>query len=124
MPTEKITEKESHYDQLEKKTVKTLLENINKEDSGVASVLQAAIPQIESLVVAALGNLKADGRLFYIGAGTSGRLGVLDAAECPPTFGVPAGKVIGVIAGGIKALWRAVEFAGVSATAPSTSDAD
>ena len=83
MTTEKITERESHFDQLEKMTVKTLLENINKEDSGVASVLQAAIPQIESLVVAALGNLKAGGRLFYIGAGTSGRLGVLDAAECP-----------------------------------------
>lgn len=110
MTTEKQTEKDSLYDALEEMKVAELLGNINNEDSTIAGVLHAAIPQIENLVNAILEKMQTGGRLFYIGAGTSGRLGVLDAAECPPTFGVPPSLVIGVIAGGIKALWRAVEF--------------
>jgi len=106
-----ITEQPSHYRHLEKMSVNELLENINKEDQSVPHAIEKAIPQIESLIQAAADKMLAGGRLFYIGAGTSGRLGVVDASECPPTYGVPYGLVIGIIAGGEKAITRAVEFA-------------
>lgn len=92
-------------------SIRELLENINKEDITVPLVVQQAIPQIEKLVAAISDKMLAGGRLFYIGAGTSGRLGVVDASECPPTYGVPYGLVIGVIAGGDVAITKAVEFA-------------
>jgi len=106
-----ITEHSSPYRHLEKMTANEILTYINKEDSTVPEAVSKAIPQIEKAVNTITEKMKAGGRLFYIGAGTSGRLGVLDAAECPPTFGVPPGWVIGIIAGGKKALTRAVEFA-------------
>ena len=111
MSFEKITESPSHYHDLEKMSVHDLLVNINKEDQLVALAVERAIPQIEKLVEAVGDRMLAGGRLFYIGAGTSGRLGVVDASECPPTFGVPYGLVNGVIAGGAKAITQAVEFA-------------
>lgn len=111
MSFKKITESTSHYRHLEKMPVTELLENINKEDNTVPAAVQKALPQIESLVKIIADKMLAGGRLFYIGAGTSGRLGVLDASECPPTYGVPAGLVIGIIAGGKKALTSAVEKA-------------
>ncbi|MFM6925499.1 MAG: N-acetylmuramic acid 6-phosphate etherase [Ferruginibacter sp.] len=107
----KVTESESHYRHLEKMTVKELLTNINKEDKTVAEATEKAIPQIEPLVQVIADKMLAGGRLFYIGAGTSGRLAVVDASECPPTYGVPYGLVIAVIAGGNKAITEAVEFA-------------
>ena len=88
-----------------------LLQNINKEDKTVPDAVEKAIPQIEKLVNALVLQMKKGGRLFYIGAGTSGRLGVVDASECPPTFGVPAEWVVGIIAGGDTAIRKAVEFA-------------
>ena len=88
-----------------------LLININKEDSGVPVAVNKALPQIENLVSAILPRMKNGGRLFYLGAGTSGRLGILDASECPPTFGVSHDLVIGLIAGGDSAIRKAVEFA-------------
>ena len=111
MAFNRITESESKYRHLEKMPVKELLANINKEDKSVALATEKAIPQIEQLVQVIADKMLAGGRLFYIGAGTSGRLGIVDASECPPTFGVPAGLVIGIIAGGIKAITEAVEFA-------------
>ena len=108
---EKITEQPSRFDHLEQMSVSELLQHINEEDCRVAEAVQRAIPQIEALVVAIEERMKQGGRLFYIGAGTSGRLGVLDASELPPTFGVPANKVMGIIAGGDKALRKAVEKA-------------
>ncbi len=105
------TEMPSHYDNLEKMTVKELLEGMNKEDELVPRMVGKAIPQIERLVAAIVKRLKKGGRLFYIGAGTSGRLGILDASECPPTFGVPGDWVIGIMAGGDHAIRQAVEFA-------------
>ena len=107
----RLTEKESPYNDLEKKSVSEILHDINREDHKVAAILKAAIPDIEPLVESITLKIKAGGRLFYIGAGTSGRLGVLDASECPPTFGVDQGVVIGLIAGGDGALRKAVEFA-------------
>lgn len=107
----KITEQDSHYQNLEKMSVRQLLDNINKEDQTVALAVQKVIPKVESLVEAILQKMKAGGRLFYLGAGTSGRLGILDASECPPTFGVPADWVIGLIAGGDSAIRKAVEHA-------------
>lgn len=107
----KITEQPSHYDHLEKKSVGELLQYINEEDALVAGTVHNALPQIEVFVKAIEPRMKRGGRLFYIGAGTSGRLGVLDASELPPTFGVPETWVIGVIAGGDKALRHAVEHA-------------
>ena len=107
----KITEQPSHYDHLEQMSVRELLQHINEEDALVAAAVGKALPQIEALVEAILPRMKRGGRLFYIGAGTSGRLGVLDASELPPTFGVPATWVIGVIAGGDEALRHAVERA-------------
>ena len=107
----KITEQPSHFDHLEKMSVMELLLHINEEDYRVAEVVKKALPQIEALVQAIEPRMKRGGRLFYIGAGTSGRLGVLDASELPPTFGVPETWVMGIIAGGDKALRHAVERA-------------
>ena len=107
----KITEAESNYQDLEKMTVINLLQSINTEDKIVAFAVENILPQIELLVSVVVKNMKAGGRLFYIGAGTSGRLGVLDASECPPTFGVFKDVIIGIIAGGQKAITEAVEFA-------------
>ncbi len=107
----KITESDSHYKQLERMPLKKLLSNINKEDRAVPLAVEKCIPAIEALVEAILPKMKKGGRLFYMGAGTSGRLGIVDASECPPTFGVPHGLVIGLIAGGDKAIRKAVEFA-------------
>ncbi len=106
-----ITEQPSKYNHLEKMTVNELIKNINKEDQSVPMAVEGALPQIEALIQAVSDKILAGGRLFYIGAGTSGRLGVVDASECPPTFGVPYGLVIGIIAGGEKAITKAVEFA-------------
>jgi len=107
----KVTEKDSEYRHLEKMSIRQLLININNEDQVVPIAVQKAIPQIEKLVTAIVDKMLAGGRLFYIGAGTSGRLGVVDASECPPTYGVPHGLVIGIIAGGDNAMFKAVEFA-------------
>ncbi len=107
----KTTEQSSHYDSLEHMSVADLLSNINKEDQTVPLAIEKALPQIEALVSKTVEKLKLGGRLFYIGAGTSGRLGIVDASECPPTFGVPFDLVNGIIAGGDKAIRRAVENA-------------
>lgn len=107
----RVTEQSSTYRHLEKMSVHELLTNINKEDQTVAVAVEKAIPQIEKLVTVISDRMVAGGRLFYIGAGTSGRLGIVDASECPPTYGVPYGLVIGLIAGGDKAITQAVEFA-------------
>lgn len=106
-----ITETPSHYDHLEQMSVHDLLVGINNEDKTVPLAVEKAIPQIEALVAATVERMRAGGRLFYIGAGTSGRLGVVDASECPPTYGVPFDMVIGLIAGGDGAIRKAVEFA-------------
>lgn len=105
------TEADSHYNHLEQLSTLELLKGINQEDQSVALSVQKAIPQLEKLVESILPKMKAGGRLFYIGAGTSGRLGIVDASECPPTFGVPQELVIGIIAGGDGAIRKAVEFA-------------
>jgi N-acetylmuramic acid 6-phosphate etherase len=107
----RITEQESNYRHLDKMSIRELLNNINKEDSLVPNAVQKVIPQIEALVDAIVDRMVLGGRLFYIGAGTSGRLGVVDASECPPTYGVPYGMVNAVIAGGEKAITQAVENA-------------
>lgn len=107
----KITEQASHYHQLENMSVGEILKNINQEDAKVASAVANVLPQVENFIQAAVKLLAQGGRLFYFGAGTSGRLGVLDASECPPTFGVEPTKVIGLIAGGDVALRNAVEHA-------------
>lgn len=107
----KITEEDSKYQNLEKMSTRQLLENINAEDQTVAHAVQKTIPQIEPLVKVIVENMKNEGRLFYLGAGTSGRLGILDASECPPTFGVSPDLVIGLIAGGDHAIRNAVEYA-------------
>ena len=105
------TEKESNYQDLDKMSTLELLTNINNEDKTVPLAVEKAIPQIEALVDVATECMKRGGRIFYIGAGTSGRLGILDASECPPTYGVPFDWVIGLIAGGDTAIRKAVEFA-------------
>lgn len=107
----RTTEQDSHYRHLEKMSVLELLENINKEDRLVPDAVAKSITQITALVEATADRMLSGGRLFYIGAGTSGRLGVVDASECPPTFGVPHELVIGIIAGGKDAMFNAVEFA-------------
>lgn len=107
----RITEQPSHYDHLEQMSVGELLQHINEEDMLVAEAVHKAMPQIQALVEALEPRMKRGGRLFYVGAGTSGRLGVLDASELPPTFGVTEDRVIGLIAGGDKALRHAVEKA-------------
>ncbi|WP_395052430.1 N-acetylmuramic acid 6-phosphate etherase [Flavobacterium sp.] len=107
----KTTEQSSKYEHLEKMSVTDLLQNINNEDKTVPIAVEKALPQIEKLVTEIVAKIKLGGRLFYIGAGTSGRLGIVDASECPPTFGVPFDLVNGIIAGGDKAIRRAVENA-------------
>ncbi len=107
----KTTEANSLYDHLEKMSTRELLININREDKKVPEAIELAIPSIEQLVDVIADKMLSGGRLFYIGAGTSGRLGVVDASECPPTYGVPHGLVIGIMAGGDKAMRKAVEFA-------------
>lgn len=111
MLSERITEKTSNYRHLEKMSIRELLVNINQEDKLVPGAIEKVIPQIEKLVEAIADKMLMGGRLFYIGAGTSGRLGIVDASECPPTYGVPHGLVIGLIAGGEKAITMAVENA-------------
>ena len=106
-----ITEQASLYDDLEKKSVREILEDINHEDQKVALAVQKSIPQIEQLVSLIVPRMKQGGRIFYLGAGTSGRLGVLDASEIPPTFGMPPTWIIGLIAGGDAALRNPVEGA-------------
>ncbi len=112
----KTTEQSSHYESLEQMSVHDLLTNINTEDKTVPLAVEKALPQIEILVSQIVSKMKLGGRLFYIGAGTSGRLGIVDASECPPTFGVPFDLVNGIIAGGDKAIRRAVENAEDNAT--------
>jgi N-acetylmuramic acid 6-phosphate etherase len=107
----RTTESESLYHDLDKMSTRALLDSINSEDSKVPMAVAKAIPAIEKLVDAVTDRLLAGGRLFYMGAGTSGRLGIVDASECPPTYGVPQGLVIGLIAGGDGAIRKAVEFA-------------
>lgn len=107
----KITEQSSLYDNLEQKSVLDILTEINREDQKVALAVQKTIPEIEKLVTGIVARMQRGGRLFYIGAGTSGRLGVLDASEIPPTFGMPDTYVIGLIAGGDVALRNPVEAA-------------
>ena len=107
----KTTEQDSHYNHLEKMSIKDVLKIINLEDQCVPDAVAAAISQIETLITQIVKSLKKGGRIFYIGAGTSGRLGILDASECPPTFGVSNEMVIGLIAGGDNAIRKAVEFA-------------
>lgn len=105
------TESSSHYDHLDEMSIRQLLEGINNEDKTVPLAVEKALPQIEALVTGIVARMKQGGRLFYIGAGTSGRLGILDASECPPTYGVPFGLVVGLIAGGDTAIRKAVENA-------------
>lgn len=107
----KTTEQDSNYNDLEKMGVNEILNHINFEDKSVPIAVEKSLPQIEALISQIIPKLKDGGRLFYIGAGTSGRLGILDASECPPTFGVPHELVIGLIAGGDSAIRKAVEFA-------------
>ncbi|MEO8885740.1 MAG: N-acetylmuramic acid 6-phosphate etherase [Mucilaginibacter sp.] len=105
------TEKDSRYNNLEQMPLSEILQNINNEDKTVPLAVEKALPQIEALAAVVTRQMKQGGRLFYIGAGTSGRLGVVDASECPPTFGVPFDWVVGIIAGGDGAIRKAVEFA-------------
>ena len=112
----KTTEQDSNYSHLEKMSVNELLLSINKEDKTVAFAVEKSIKQIENLTTKVVEKLKNGGRLFYIGAGSSGRLGIVDASECPPTFGVPHELVVGLIAGGDIAIKKAVEFAEDSTT--------
>ena len=107
----KTTEQTSNYENLDKMSLSDLLSNINKEDKTVPNAVEKAVPQIKILTQNVVQKLKNGGRLFYMGAGTSGRLGIVDASECPPTFGVSHNLVIGLIAGGDSAIRKAVEFA-------------
>jgi N-acetylmuramic acid 6-phosphate etherase len=106
-----ITESSSNYDHLEKQPVLQLLQNIHNEDKKVLPAVEKVIPRIARLIEAIVERMKKGGRLFYVGAGTSGRLGILDASEIPPTFGVDYGLVIGLIAGGDQAIRKAIESA-------------
>jgi N-acetylmuramic acid 6-phosphate etherase len=107
----KVTESSSNYQDLDKMSTLDLLKNINREDQTVALSVEKEIPAIEAFVNACSERMSQGGRLFYIGAGTSGRLGIVDASECPPTFGIDHGIVVGLIAGGDAAIRKAVEFA-------------
>tara|TARA_B100000161_G_scaffold57044_1_gene37682 strand:- start:4117 stop:4920 length:804 start_codon:yes stop_codon:yes gene_type:complete len=107
----KTTESDSHYNDLENMNLIEILSSINQEDHKVAACIKKVIPDINDLVIEIITKVKNNGRIFYIGAGTSGRLGILDASECPPTFGVSHDLFIGLIAGGDKAIRKAVEFA-------------
>src|SRR5258708_31730233 len=111
MGFEKVTEEPSRYHDLEKMSIPEILAGINREDREVPDAVELAIPQIGRLINEVTDKMLAGGRLFYIGAGTSGRLGILDASECPPTYGVPPSLVVGIIAGGSKPITHAVEFA-------------
>lgn len=111
MDFHRITEEPSAWRHLERMSTGDILQAMNREDRSVPDIIESVLPQVERLVDAVADHLLAGGRLFYTGAGTSGRLGVLDASECPPTFGVEPGLVIGIIAGGADALQKAVEFA-------------
>ncbi len=106
-----ITEQSSNHHNLDQTSVADLLVGMNEEDKSVPLAVEAALPKVQALIEALVARMQQGGRLFYIGAGTSGRLGVVDASECPPTFGVPHGLVIGIIAGGDSAIRKAVEFA-------------
>ena len=112
----KTTEQDSCYNNLENMSTSELLFNINKEDKTVPIAIEKALPQIETLIEQVILKLQSGGRLFYMGAGTSGRLGIVDASECPPTFGVSHDLVVGLIAGGDTAIRKAVEFAEDSTT--------
>ena len=112
----KTTESDSNYDALELMSTADLLTNINREDKTVALSVEEQIPLIEQLINAIVPKMKKGGRLLYLGAGTSGRLGIVDASECPPTFGVDHGLVVGIMAGGDKAMRKAVEVAEDSTT--------
>lgn len=107
----RVTEQESKYKDIDKMSVIEVLKSINEQDKLVPLAVEKALPQIEKLATAVAERMRDGGRLFYIGAGTSGRLGVVDASECPPTFGVPFDWVVGIIAGGDSAIRKAVEFA-------------
>lgn len=107
----KTTEADSYYSNLEHMSVSELLQNMNTEDKAVPLAVEKALPQIEQLVNTIVKKMQQGGRLFYMGAGTSGRLGILDASECPPTYGIEQGIVVGIIAGGDTAIRKAVEFA-------------
>ncbi|GAB5418506.1 MAG: N-acetylmuramic acid 6-phosphate etherase [Crocinitomicaceae bacterium] len=109
--SKRITESESLHHNLETQSTDSLLRGMNQEDQKVALAVEKAIPQIENFIDACFQKMKNGGRLFYIGAGTSGRLGIVDASECPPTFGVDHNTVIGIMAGGDNAIRKAVEFA-------------
>lgn len=109
--SERVTESESNHKHLEQLSTLELLKGINQEDQTVATAVNKIIPEIEAFIDACYEKMKLGGRLFYIGAGTSGRLGIVDASECPPTFGVDHNTVIGIMAGGDKAMRKAVEFA-------------
>lgn len=111
MAINRITESESNHKDLDKMSTFEILSGINQEDKSVPLAVEKVIPEIEKLVNEIVIRFEKGGRLFYIGAGTSGRLGIVDASECPPTFGVPQGLVIGIIAGGDQAIRKAVEFA-------------
>ena len=104
---EKITESSSRYEHLERMSTAELLQHINTEDKRVPEAVGLVVPAIEALVDAVVERMQRGGRLFYLGAGTSGRLGIVDASECPPTFGVPHGLVVGLIAGGDDAIRKA-----------------
>lgn len=116
MDFKKTTESDSNYDRLESMSVEDLLTNINREDQSVPKTIEKIIPAISELIKAIVPRMKLGGRLFYMGAGTSGRLGIVDASECPPTYGIPHGIVVGLIAGGDNAIRKAVEFAEDSTT--------
>lgn len=111
MKFERTTEQPSVYRQLEKMSVLEILQGMNQEDKRVPEAIEKALPQVEKLVTSIVDHMLTGGRLFYIGAGTSGRLGIVDASECPPTFGVAEGMVIGLMAGGDSAIRKAVEHA-------------
>ena len=111
MAIEKVTEEQSHYHDLDKMSIHDILVGMNREDATVPEAVARVIPQIEQLVAAATDKMLAGGRLFYMGAGTSGRLGILDASEIPPTYGMPFDLVIGIIAGGETAIRKPVENA-------------
>jgi len=111
MNMKKTTESSSNYEALEMMSTADLLKNMNNEDKSVPFAIEKEIVAIESLIDECFLRMKSGGRLFYIGAGTSGRLGIVDASECPPTFGVAQGVVVGIIAGGDSAIRKAIEFA-------------
>lgn len=111
MAENRTTEQDSRYNHLEKMSTAELLANINREDQTVPQIIEGILPEIERAADAIHDRMKVGGRLFYLGSGTSGRLGIVDASECPPTFGVDHGRVIGIIAGGDAAIRKAQEFA-------------